>query len=1106
MRSILLSALVFTALVMVQCNGKRTSAPALYTLLSPESTGIDFENRITDQAEFNIFNYRNFYNGGGVAIGDINNDQLPDIFFVSNMDSNRLYLNKGNFQFEDITRSAGVWGNMTWSTGVTMADVNNDGLLDIYLCNSGDPIGNNRENELYINNGDLTFTEASRQYRLNDDGYSTHACFFDYDQDGDLDCYVLNNSFRAIERVEQFTIRRELRNGDGGDKLYRNDGGVFTDVSESAGIFGGEIGFGLGVSVSDINGDNLPDIYISNDFWERDYLYLNKGNGTFSEEIINRTNVISGSSMGADVADINNDGSPEIFTTEMLPGDNYRTKVVTHFDDTNIKELKVKSDYHHQVLQNCLHFNDGSGNFQERAFISGVAATDWSWGALFFDMDLDGWKDIFVSNGIYKDITSFDFTAFVTDRDNIRKEVVEKGKFDLEDLLAHLSSTKVPNQAFLNLKNGKFLTCQDSLGLGLPSHSNGSAYADLDNDGDLDLVVNNVNMGAFVYRNNVSKIGNRHYLKFRFNGPASNRFGIGARVEVYTGENFQVIQNYTSRGFESSVEPIALFGLGSEKVADSVRVTWPDGRRQSFKNVQADQTLVINYSEANGSIIKPEKKPLDPLFQDITTKLLQGKIRHHENEFNDFNVERLLPHKLSTEGPKVLTGDVTNDGLIDFLVLGAYGDRDKLFIQQKDGRFLEVLQPAIVADSIYESTCGVFFDPDMDGDLDILIAPGGNEFSRGLEYHLLRFYENDGRGNFSKPLISKAPSAAGNFSVVLAEDFDQDGDPDLFIGGRAVPGNYGLVPRSFLFRNERNGRWTPFAPESLAGAGMVTDAVWSDVNGDGLKDLVVVGEWSPVRVYINEKGKINESLDLKGTNGWWSRIVATDLNNDGQDEFILGNWGLNTKFKASADKPLSLFVKDFDDNGKSEFILNWYPPAESSSFPFASRDDLLGQIPQLKKQTVSYDEFARKTYTTLFSESQRSGALGYQAYHLESAVLWLKDSGYDLKPLPDAAQVSNVSAILADDLDGDGVTDLFLLGNFYGLKPEVGRQDSNRGLVLKGNGCGDFTELKNSGVAISGEVRDVAQITLPDSRKILLVGRNDGDLMALQCAKPGCDN
>lgn len=1092
--------------VLQSCNNSDKSRPyhrenALFTSLPATETGIAFVNEVKDRKDFNIFSYRNYYNGGGVAIGDINNDGLADIYLTGNMSGSKLYLNKGNWKFEDITDKSGAAGKKGWTTGVSMADVNGDGLLDLYVCNSGDVQGDNRENELFINNGNLTFTERAAEYGLNDKGLTTHASFFDYDRDGDLDCYILNNSFKAVNKVEEYKIKREERDSIGGHKLMRNDGGHFTDVSAQAGIFGSSIGYGLGVSVSDLNGDMLPDIYVSNDFWERDYLYVNRGDGTFSEEITERTSIISTSSMGADVADLNNDGYADIFTTDMLPADNMRIKTMARFEETNIKELRVRSSYHYQIMQNCLQYNDGHGNFQEMAALAGTMATDWSWASLMFDMDNDGWKDIFVSNGMYHDITSMDFVDFISDRENIKKYVQEKGKFDYEDLVAQMPTTKISNYAFINQRDKTFKNLSDSLGLAEPSFSNGSAYGDLDNDGDLDLVVNNISMPCFVYRNNTEKMLANNYLKIKFKGEKQNPFGVGAEVILYSNGTLQAMQNFPTRGFESSVQPDVVFGLGKTNTIDSLKIIWPDLRMQTLKNVTPNQTIVVNQTSATGHF-KPTIKKIKSIFRDATAETLKGNHAHRENKFNDFDQERLLTRKISSESPKIIQGDLNGDKLEDFMLLGAFGDPDKIFVQQRNGQFIASVQPALRADSIFESTCGVMIDFDKDGDTDVILGSGGNEFGKLHSSYGLRCYENDGAGKLKK-VASKLPSIVGNFSVVLAEDFDHDGDDDLFFGGRVIPGNYGLIPRSFLFRNDGT-TWTNITPKSMEVAGMVTGAVWTDFDGDAHKDLVVVGDWMPVKIFKNTGKDLMEARGLPNTEGWWTAIANVDLNNDGKEDLVLGNWGLNSKFTASVEKPLTMFVKDFDQNGKSEFVINWYPPLETKAFPFASKADMTSQMPALKKKSLKYADYAQKTYEDLLTPEQRHGALEYKASHLESAVIFNEGNfNFRMQSLPLEAQVSPVYAILADDLNGDKNPDLMLLGNLYGLKPEVGRMDANNGVILTGNGKGDFIYItpEESGINIKGEVRDVKKLHVPGKSTMILIGRNNTTAIVLATQK-----
>jgi hypothetical protein len=1091
--------------ILIGCQSDKSSEPVknaesgvLFRKLSAEETSLDFVNKVDDTKDFNVLTYRNYYNGGGVAIGDVNQDGLPDVYFTANLDQNRLYLNRGNWKFEDITEKAGVGGTKGWSTGVAMADVNGDGWLDIYVCNSGDIEGDNKENELFINNGSsgdsVRFTESAKAFNLNDEGFSTHASFFDYDLDGDLDCYILNNSFKDPEKIDLYIKTRTDNDHLGGDKLFRNDGLSFRDVTHEAGIYNSMIGFGLGVSVSDLNGDMLPDIYISNDFWERDYLYINQGSGTFSEELTDRISVCSVSSMGSDIADLNNDGAFDIFTTDMLAANNYRLKAMTVFDPYHLEDLKYRSSFHYQIMQNSLQINDGNAGFQEMANLSGVAATDWSWGALIFDFDNDGWKDIFVSNGIFRDIMYLDFTNFINDAEEVKKIVEEKGTFDWRDFAKYMPSSPISNYAFLNNGDLTFKNRSKEMGLSDPGFSNGSAYGDMDNDGDLDLVVNNVNMPCFIYENQANDRQVNNYLKIRLKGKGKNQFGIGAQVQIKVGDQYQVLQHYTSRGFESSVEPGLIFGLGDAGKIDELQVIWPDKSMQTLNNLEANQTIELSQVNATAAFTI-QKKSVAALFGDVSDKMLKGNSKHQENRYNDFDHERLLPHMLSTQGPRIMHGDINGDQLEDFILLGAADDPDKLFLQLVDGTFIPSFQFVFEEDKALESTCGTFFDPDGDGDMDLLIGAGGNEYQKGIENFILRYYENDGLGNLTRA-IEKTPHAAGNFSCIVAGDFEGDGDPDLFIGGSCVPGNYGLPPRSFLFRNDGNGTWTDVIPNNLGNLGMVTDAVWNDFDGDQDNDLILVGEWMPVLILENEKGRIVDRKMVPESFGLWTAIEPGDLDQDGDTDFVLGNWGLNSKMKASADRPLTMFVKDFDNNKKSEFIINWYAPEDEQSYPLATKMDLVEQLPQLKKSILKYEDYAHKTYETLFSEAERKDAITYVVNDLETSVLWNEKSTLRLEALPLAAQISPVFAIVADDLDNDGLIDIWLGGNFYGLKPQFGRHDSSKGVFLKGNANGKFTELTpaESGILVSGEVRD-AWSFLVKSKKHLLVARNNDSAM-----------
>jgi hypothetical protein len=766
------------------------------------------------------------------------------------------------------------------------------------------------------------------------------------------------------------------------------------------------------------------------------------------------------------------------------------------FEETNIRELKVKSSYHYQLMQNCLHFNEGDAYFQESANLANVAATDWSWGSLMFDMDNDGWKDIFVSNGIYRDITSMDFSDFVADRENIKKIVFEKGKFDYQDLLALVPSTAISNYAFLNEGGKVFTNATDLLGLNTPSFSNGSAYADLDNDGDMDLVVNNINSPAFVYRNNTDTLRNHNFLKIRFEGPEKNRFGIGTKVTVHTPQGIQVLQNYMTRGFQSSVEANLIFGLGKSASIDSLTVIWPDKKMQTLKNVKANSVITVLYNQADGRIFSPGENRKSSLLADISSRL-KGDLHHKENRYNDFDHERLSPRSHSNESPKILTGDLDGDKRDDFILLGASGCEDRIFYQATDGKFSQDPLRAIAPDSLFESTCGKIFDVDGDRDMDILIGGGGNE--KDSHYTGLRLYKNVGNRQFKleKGFLS---NVTGNFSCILSNDFDGDGNVDIFLGGRIVTENYGVPPRSYLLKGD-GLTFSDVTPESLMNPGMVTSAVWTDTDNDRKDDLVIAGEWMPIIVYKNMgDGKLSSGVSLPESDGWWNTIQKADVNKDGVEDLIIGNWGLNSKFKATVEKPLKMFVSDFDQNGKTEPIILWYPPAELKLFPFASKMDLTAQLPMLKKRNLKYGDYAVKQYPEIFNEDQRKNAKEYSASELRTCVFLAQGNGsYTIQPLPIEAQLSPVFSITALDFNGDQNTDLLLTGNFFSLKPEVGRQDSNHGILMIGDGRGAFSTVSplQTGIRLTGEVRDTQYIR-SGSDDAVLVGINNADVKLLK--------
>ena len=1104
------TALILLGLALAACQGgPQPAGSTLFQSLDPEKSGISFRNDLHYTESFNPYTYRNFFNGGGVAIGDLNNDGLADLYFCGNLVDNRLYLNRGEFEFEDITAYAGVACAGIWSSGVALADINGDGWLDIYVCKSGAPEGDNRHNELFLNNADpdaegrVTFREEARQWGLANLGLSTHAAFFDYDRDGDLDCYLLNNSLRSVGGYDLIEDQRLVRDSLGGNKLFRHDGDHFTDVSEEAGIYGSAIGFGLGVTIGDVNQDGWPDMYVSNDFFERDYLYLNQQDGTFREELPGRIRELSLSSMGADLGDLNNDGAPEIFVTDMLPQGNARMKTKTAFEDWDKYQLNVRQGYHHQFIRNVLQLNDGQGNFSEIGRMTGVNATDWSWGALMFDFDNDGYRDIFVANGIYKDLTDQDYIKYYASPYAIVKKLKEE-KAVIQDLVDQIPSEAVPNYAFLNRgrtdsPGSSWVPLFDNqakeLGLGQASFSNGSAYGDLDNDGDPDLVVNNVNMPPFLYRNRAETLyPARHWVKLELKGEGMNRFAVGAQVWVHAGGNVIFQEAHPMRGFQSCVDAKLTIGLGEVGIIDSLRIRWPDGRITRAFDPGVDQRLTFEQAKAvtDTSFSATMTAPVPGPFRLSGMKPLIG-YQHMENEYNDFLRDRLLFHMFSAEGPAVAWADVNGDGREDVFLGGAKGQPGELWMQQANGFFQ--LRQSFEADRAGEDVAAVFFDANGDKLPDLYVGRGSNEFSANSLDLLDKLYVNRGNGRFEAS--AQTFSYQGNFintGCVAAADIDGDGDEDLFVGERLRPTLYGVPANGYLLINDGKGQFS-FEQEALAPGlskrGMFTDASWADIDADGDPDLITAEDWGPVQIWKNNGGKLEAmKTGLEALPGWWNEVEVADVNLDGRPDLVMGNHGLNSRFHADATHPMSLVVNDFDGNGSPEQFISVFEG--DSAYPLVLRQDLVRQVPALSRKFPSYASFQYAGMEDIFPAQQIAGSVKREATELRSGVaIQQADGSFRWEPLPLAAQISPVFAIALRDLNGDQLPDLILGGNLSRARPEVGIHQASQGHIFLQTRSGQWQLYHEPAFRLQGDIRAFHWLEGSATGSQLLVFRNN---------------
>jgi enediyne biosynthesis protein E4 len=1085
----IMKKIIFLCLILGGCYPlTEDREEVLFEFLEPLAIGISHVNQLEYTEEMNIYTFRNFYNGAGIGVGDFNNDGYQDIFFAGNQVDNSLFLNKGDWTFLDISSISGVESKNVWTTGVSVVDINGDGWLDIYLCKSGDLKGDNRHNELFINQGItevidgisvVTFIEKSAEYGLNDIGLATHAAFFDYDLDGDLDIYLLNNSFRSIGNYDLRPDQRQIRDTMGGNKLLKNLSieyperiPRFQDVSEFAGIFGSAIGFGLGVTIGDINNDMYPDIYVSNDFFEKDYLYVNLKNGKFQESSNHLLAEMSLGSMGADMADINNDGWPDIFVTEMLPKEELRLKTKSSFENWTKYQMNIENGYHRQFSRNALQINQSGRQFSEIGRFAGVDATDWSWGALICDLDLDGYKDIYVANGIFKDILDQDYIRIYSNPEEVRKIIFDKQR-GVDGLVDIIPSEPIPNVAFKNLHQLQFVDHTKSWGLHRESFSNGAVYVDLDNDGDMDLVVSNINMPPFIIKNLTREKTLSNYIKIELKDSLSlNRFAIGAKVKIFSGSVVQMAEQHPARGFMSSVDYRLNFGLGDSNKVDSVEVIWPDLKRTVLYDP------VINASH----LIEKNNKEAIP-FQQIweapyifKKSEIQGlNFNHTEIDYSDFDRDPLLSVMNSVRGPACCTGDINSDGLMDFYIGGASGQTGKLFVQQKNGTFTEQI---IQKNEIAEEIDCIFFDANGDGKLDIYIVSGSSEFSSNNVHQSDKlFFQGDG----DKWIESDQILPTFNFeftSSVDTIDFNLDGFIDLIVGVHSSPSAYGIPSTTYLLENDGRGNFLEvtkkFAPE-LVKIGIVNQVKSGDLDGDGWPDFVVAGEWMEPLIFINQKGVFTK-IALEGLFGFWSSVALNDLDGDGDLDILLGNYGENIRFRPTKDRPWYLYLNDFDGNGRIDPI--YCRTTETGKIvTIAQRNDLMKQIPDLNKKFPDFRTYGLAIMEDIFPPTLLKSSLTLKINTTSSLIMENKGN-LEFKPiaLPQQAQWSNVNYFKVDDFNEDGIKDLILGGNHLKIKPEMGIQTANSGTVFLGDGQLNFKAV--------GSISELAQI-----KKVVKVGK-----------------
>lgn len=1088
---------VFLIAVLFLFNANLTSnAQSLFTRILPEKSTIRFENQIIEDGKTNMLTYEYLYNGGGVGIGDFNNDGLADIYFSGSMVPNKLYLNKGNFVFEDITQKAGVATEVGLSTGVTIVDINNDGFLDIYVCKSASSNPTHRRNILYINNKDLTFTDKAAEYGLADESYSTQAYFSDFDLDGDLDLYLLNHPshmrdaktvFLAYNEVGQLEVGKDTNRVYVSDRYYENRNGKFVDKTFQAGV--DNYAYGLSAIVADFNDDHYPDVYVCNDYLKPDYLYINNKNGTFTNKFNQFFKHSSGSSMGSDYADINNDGFMDLITLDMLPEDHKRQKQLKTGStyDNFLKNVKYGLEY--QYAKNCLHLNNGNGSFSEIGYFSGLAFTDWSWAPLMADFDQDGFKDIYITNGYLRDVTDMDYVKYRAD--SVVKAIKNvKTPEEVTKLFSVIPSVKFSNYYFKNNGNLIFSNATQDAGLSVPSWSNGAAYGDLDNDGDLDLVVNTFFEPALVYQNNAVEQKKGNYIKLKLEGGDANKMAYGAKVIVSTPDGAkQILHHMPTRGYLSTHDQNLITGIGKQTNAE-VTVIWPGGKEQTKLNVNANTTTTIKF-KTNTQVT--ESQPVSSVpFTDITSQTALT-YTHVENDYIDFKLEPLLPRQLSRQGPALAVGDINKDGLEDFYIGGAKGFEGQIHMQLSNGTFQQLKSSVFATDAAFEDVSALFFDADGDQDLDLLVASGGNEYPNKPDMVPLRLYTNDGKGQFVRS-TGIPTSVTTSAKALTVNDYDQDGDMDIYIGGRVVPGHYGRIPKSYLLENKQGIFSIASGQDStFTNIGMVTDATWVDLDKNGWNDLVIVGDWMPLTIFKNNQGKLDKTpIIYDNTQGWWNTVHAADLDQDGDQDLVLGNLGLNNRYRGNAQYPVTMVVNDFDKNGSTDFVISTYQG--NTSTPLVTRDNLLDQMVFLKKKFLRYSTYASATIQDIFTPQQLASAMQFKATDMTSQV-FTNDGNFKftISNLPKEAQLFPVKTILTEDIDNDGITDILLAGNEYATEVETGRIDAGIGLLLKGKGNQKFQQIPvlKSGFYLPGDVKSMKPIRIGNQKCILAIRNSD---------------